>query len=293
MVVWPQLMSPLDFGSRGERRRWHILAWSQAWLAPAFVEQVAHDKEAFARNCHAILALCKQPRQLLQNFLLSAADPSVQQWLQARPVATAADQSGTSWPALHQEAARVLGVAWPIDPKIHRSLAALPSDLLEALTPRQRDVLFLYVLKHVPALQSEKTSWQESDSDLFLDLSQSWGRVPARKECCTTFLPRSIPVTLGQCRLLTPLEVAKFHGWDTQAYPFGPLGTQDQGQRRLKRKSTHAEQDWTQPRAAFTWKEAMDLFGNSFNGYTTMASLIVGLFHLQGPMGQRVTVGRA
>lgn len=283
MVVWPQLMSPLDFGSRGERRRWHILAWSKAWLTPAVFELIAHDKEAFARHCQSMLAVCRQPRQPLQHFVLSHRDPSLQHWLQARSQRADTDRSGTSWQGVHQQAARALGVAWPIDPKTHPSLAALPAALLQCLTARQREALFLYVLKHVPNWVSERKHWQECDSDLFLDLSQSWGRIPSRKGCSTTFLPRSITVTLGQARLLTPLEVAKFHGWDTQAHPFAALVAQDDMQQKGKRKSTKHDKEAIQARAAFTWTEVMDLFGNSFNGYTMMASLIVGLLHLQGP----------
>lgn len=292
MVVWPQLMSPLDFGSRGERRRWHILAWNKAWLAPAFLDQIARDRGAFAQHCQDVLALCRQPKQALHNFMLSDRNPSLQQWLQARPAQATTERSGTSWQIAHQEAARVLGVAWPIEPARHPTLATMPTGLLQSLTARQREALFLYVLKHVPDLVSEKRRWHEEDSDLFLDVSQSWGRVPSRRGCCPTFLPRSIPVTLGQSRLLTPLEVARFHGWDTEAHPFAPLAIQDHTQKKGKRKSSGRDHDTIQARAAFTWTEVMDLFGNSFNGYTTVASLIVGLLHLQGPGHHKFAAGK-
>jgi hypothetical protein len=123
-------------------------------------------------------------------------------------------------------------------------------------------------------------------------------RSQCRPDSGCIFLPRSKVLSLRQGRLLTPSEVARFQGWDWShaashgapvllPWRTGPTATGSQkrafGASAGSSTDTRGEcgQSHSSEAMQMSWRQAMDLLGNSFNAYTCGMVVLVGLVHLR------------
>lgn len=259
LIVWASKVSPLDFGSRCQRLRFHFFCWRATNMTTSMRELWAANKQQFLHECNSHLALCKRPSQPLTAFMLPAEHVVVREWMDTlckrRRCKDSEDQSAQKWPSEHAEAARVLGISMPSgeDPV----WAQVHLGTLASLTPREKSLLGLHLALEGD-IQISQRSWKQRGTDKFVDLLHTVGRSSSHLGAPRALLPRSRLVSLAQMRFVTPAEAFRFQGWDLACH--GP--------------SSSAVCD-------LTWSQAMDLCGNAFNGYSAAMSILIGLLWAQ------------